>query len=157
MNIQSVDDGHRMDYSKVTDNIFIGSNLCKGNVCPVHGPEFKKLNITVEINLIREHEEIAPAALDLYAWIPVPDKGVPNKCQFNLATTIIHEAVENSQNVFVHCKNGHGRSPTVVAAYLIRFKNMSVMESIKLIKAKRPEVHLEEGQVAALTKLATKE
>src|SRR5258706_10467036 len=120
--MRKMDDGHQMDYSQVTDNIFIGSNLCRGNVCPIHGSEFKKIGITVEINLTREHEETAPALLDLYSWIPVVDRGVPNNCQFALATSIINEAVTNNQKVFVHCKNGHGRSPTIVAAYLIRFQ-----------------------------------
>ncbi len=151
-----MDDGHKMDYSQITDNIFIGSNLCKGNVCPIHGPEFKKLNITVEINLTREHEEIAPKALDLYAWIPVTDKGVPDACQFGLSTSIINEAVINNQRVYIHCKNGHGRSPTVVAAYLIRFQKMTVMDAINLIKSKRAEIHLEEGQLEALNKFAQK-
>jgi len=145
-----MDDGHQMDYSQITDNIFIGSNLCKGNVCPIHGPEFKKLNITAEINLTREHEEIAPQEIDLYAWIPVKDRGVPNKCQFALGTSIINEAVNNNQNIYIHCKNGHGRSPTIVAAYLIRFQNKSVSEAVNLIKSKRPEIHLEESQLEAL-------
>src|SRR5258707_13518208 len=98
-----MDDGHQMDYSQITDNIFIGSNLCKGNVCPIHGPEFKKLNITVEIKLTREHEEIDPKALDLYAWIPVTDNVVPEACHFGLSTARVNEVVVINLMIDINC------------------------------------------------------
>jgi hypothetical protein len=52
-------DSHLFDYTKITDNIFVGSDLCKGSVCPVHGPEFKKLGVCVEINLSAEKKRNA--------------------------------------------------------------------------------------------------
>jgi len=44
-------DDHVFDYSKITDNIFIGSDFCKGGVCLLHADEFKRLGVSVEINL----------------------------------------------------------------------------------------------------------
>ena len=46
-------------------------------------------------------------------------------------------------------KNGHGRSPTLVAAWFIS-RGKTLAQAIALIKRKRPEIHLEKSQIAAL-------
>ena len=54
------------------------------------------------------------------------------------------------KKVYVHCKNGHGRAPTLVAAYLIREHGKSVDEALEIIKAGRPTIHIEDVQREAL-------
>ncbi len=143
-------DDHVFDYSQITDNIFIGSDLCKGNVCPIHGKEFETLGILVEINLSVEKKEIPPDGIDIYSWIPVADHYPPTFDQFNIGTAIINEAIILNKNIYVHCRSGHGRSPTMVASYFIRYKGYSVVDAISFVKAKREEIHLEESQIKAL-------
>ncbi len=63
----------------------------------------------------------------------------------------MHEMIKDGKKVYVHCRNGHGRSPTLVAAYLIRFEKKSLQEAEKLILKTRPEVHIEDSQHKALT------
>lgn len=145
-------DGHETDYSFIVDNIYIGSNLCKGSICPIHGPEFKKLGVCIEINLDNERKEIPPDDMEGYFWMPVVDGYPPNQIQLSIGTSIINEAVKERRTVYVHCRNGHGRSPTLVAAYLMKYKNMTLEEAEKLIKEKRPEIHIEESQKEALIK-----
>jgi protein-tyrosine phosphatase len=146
------DDSHIFDYSQITDNIYIGSDLCKGNECSIHGAEFERLQILAEINLSAEKKEIPPDGIDIYSWIPTADNHAPTQEQLDFGTSIINEAVRNNKKIFVHCKNGHGRSPTMVAAYLIRFQGKTVDEAIRLIINKRMEVHLELVQREALEK-----
>lgn len=143
-------DGHIFDYSKILDNIYIGSDLCKGMVCPIHGPEFEALGILVELNLSVEKKEIPPDGIDVYTWLPVADGYPPTPEQLNIGSSIINEAVSSGKKVYVHCKNGHARSPTMVAAYLVRFQGKTVDEAIGLIKRNRPETHIEENQKQAL-------
>lgn len=144
------DDGHIMDYSKVTEQIFVGSDLCKGNVCPIHGVEFKKLGVTVELNLSIEKKEMPPNEIDVYAWVPVPDATAPNECQFAIGTALINEAIITGNKVYIHCKNGHGRAPTMVAAYFIRYQNKTVDDALDQIRQKRPEIHPLKSQIDAL-------
>ena len=59
---------------------------------------------------------------------------------------ILEEFISGGKKVFVHCKNGHARSPTLVAAYLIKHQGMSVEDALKLINEKRPESHIEKSQ-----------
>ena len=149
-------DSHRFDYSKITKNIYIGSDLCKGGVCPIHGEDFKRLGVCVEINLSAERKETPPDDIDSYTWMPVVDGYAPSPDQLDTGTTIMDQAIKNGKTVYVHCRNGHGRSPTMVAAYFIRYQNKSVEEAIGLVKQKRPEIHIENTQKKTLKTFKTK-
>ncbi len=147
-------DGHEIDYSQITENIYVGSDLCNGPVCPVHGKDFERLGICGEINLEDEHPETPPKNLNAYLWMPVPDRGAPRLDQLMIGSAAMNEMVKLENVVYVHCKNGHGRSPTMVAAYLMRYKGMDRDGAIKFIKEKRPEIHIEEAQKKALEEFA---
>lgn len=147
---QGRNDGHLMDYSLVADHIYVGSNLCQGPVCPIHGPEFLELDICVEINLDNERREIPPEQLESYTWIPVVDGHAPRQVQLDIGSAIIHAALAQNKNVYIHCKNGHGRGPTLAAAYLVRYTDSSVEAAERQLQSKRPEIHIENTQKAAL-------
>lgn len=61
----------------------------------------------------------------------------------------IANAVKTKNKVYVHCKNGHGRAPTLVAAYLIT-QGMSVKEAVAFLEAKRAGVDIQPVQLEAL-------
>jgi protein-tyrosine phosphatase len=145
-------DDHTSNYTQITENIFIGSDLCEGRVCPIHGKDFEDLGILVELNLSVEKKETPPDGIDIYSWIPVANMHPPSQEQLDIGTAIINEAVVNNKKVFVHCMNGHGRSPIMVAAYLIRYHGKTVAEAVAFILGKRQEVHLEFSQREALAK-----
>lgn len=145
-------DGHVFDYSKIEEQVYIGSDLCKGGVCPIHGEEFKELGVLVEINLSAERNERPPEFIKSYTWLPVVDGYSPDQTQLDIGTSIINAAIEAGEVVYTHCKNGHGRSPTLVAAYLIRYKGMGVEDAGRFLEEKRPEIHIEEDQFKELEK-----
>lgn len=148
-------DGHVFDFSKITDRIIIGSDLCRGGVCLIHGEEFKKLGVSLEINLSRENNELPPKEMEIgYVWLPVTDGYSPSVEQLKMGTCLMDTAINMGKTVFVHCKNGHARSPSLVAAYLISHNGMGVEDAIKLIKDKRPESHIEEVQRKTLEEFA---
>src|SRR3990172_6055779 len=147
---------HSFDYSKITDNIYIGSDLCKGHVCPIHSQQFKELGVTAEINLTAEHKETPPDHMDIYAWIPVEDRKAPSPDQLEVGTSIIDQMVARGKKIYIHCKVGHGRSPTMVAAYFIRFKGMDVNQALLAVREKRPEIHPEDEQLKALEEFRLK-
>lgn len=98
-----------------------------------------------------ERNELPPKDIECYVWLPVVDGHAPNMHQFDTGTAVINEAIQNDKKVYVHCKNGHGRGPVLLAAYFVRYKGMSVEKAEKLLKEKRPEIHIEEEQTKALT------
>jgi protein-tyrosine phosphatase len=50
----------------------------------------------------------------------------------------IHDALQKSNKVLVHCFAGSQRSCAVVACYLIKYYKMNVTQAIQYIKNKRP-------------------
>jgi len=67
------DDSHEFEYSKITNNIYIGGDMCKGGICKIHGEEFKVLGVCAEINLSEERNELPPKDIDSYVWLPTTD------------------------------------------------------------------------------------
>lgn len=134
-----------LEYNEIADGIYIGTNQC----CQTHfDEELKKLGITADISL-EEARLDAPFGVDFYTWIPVKNHLplTPDQLEFGVAT--LEKLVAMGKKIYVHCKNGHGRAPTLVAAYLTR-RGKSPEEAEVLIKSKRPSMHLEEAQRNAL-------
>lgn len=143
-------DGHIFDFSKITEQIIIGSDLCGGGVCLLHADQFKKLGVSVELNLSQEENELPPKDIETYIWLPVVDGYAPSATQFDIGTSAMYGAIKNGKVVFIHCKNGHARSPSIVVAYLMKHEGYNLEDAMKLVKEKRPESHIEDSQIKAL-------
>jgi len=146
--------GHVKDYDRIEEFIWLGSDLCNPFVCNLHADEFKKIGVLVEISLTAEKKDTPPDNIEHYSWIPVVDDTPPNIYQLDAGTSIIHQAVLDRKPVYVHCQHGHGRSPTLVAAYYVRYRNMSARDALLYVKSRRPEIHPTRSQVEALEKYA---
>ncbi|XKL65319.1 hypothetical protein PGB90_008739 [Kerria lacca] len=64
---------------------------------------------------------------------------------FERCFEIINYVKEISGIVFVHCNAGISRSPTVVAAYLIKYYNITPEEALHRIRKKRPKINPNQG------------
>lgn len=53
---------------------------------------------------------------------------------------IIHNELTNNRGVLVSCIFGRSRSASLVAAYLIKYKNMTADEALQFIKSKRSQI-----------------
>ncbi len=137
----------KLDYDYIIDGIYIGTNQC----CVVGLADvLKKEGITADISLEEDRLD-APFGVDVYLWIPVIDHMAPAFEQLSFGAESIEKLLSQNRKVYVHCKNGHGRAPTFVSAYLIR-KGYSVKDAVQLIKSKRPTIHLHEPQKSILDK-----
>lgn len=132
------------EFNKITDFIYLGTNQC----CQIHFKEkLLKNGIKVDISLEKEHLD-KPLGVDYFLWIPVTDKKAPSQKQLLIGAKSIKEFIDNKIKVYVHCKRGHGRSPSLVAAYFILEGN-NVNEAIRKVRDKR-KIHLTKGQIKAL-------
>lgn len=85
-----------------------------------------------------------------YLNVPVLDTYPPTPAQLHRAVTWIDKELPQ-QGVFVHCAAGHGRSATLVAAYLLYSGTVAdVQEAIAFIKTKRPGININREQVGVL-------
>lgn len=141
-------DHPKFEYSQITEQIFIGTNMC----CGMHAQDLRSLGFEADIDLEEERQE-APSQIAVYLWLPVKDLQSPTPVQLKSGVALIDQIVKAGKKVYVHCKNGHGRSPTLVAAYFIS-QGMTPDEALEKIKEKRPEIHLEQVQIEALSSFA---
>jgi len=56
----------------------------------------------------------------------------------NYGADVINEAIKEKQSILVHCKKGHHRSATIIVFYLMKYKNMPLIDAVCLIKKIRP-------------------
>ncbi len=143
--------GHKgFDYSQVTDEIFIGTNMC----CQYgFSKELLSKGVRADISLEQDRTD-APEGVDYFLWLPTANGTAPNPKDFEIGAKFLDFLISNKIKTFIHCRSGHGRAPTLFAAYLIS-RGMSVQDAINLIAAKRPTIHLTELQLKALNEFKT--
>jgi protein-tyrosine phosphatase len=85
-----------------------------------------------------------------YLSVPLLDARPPTQDQLRNTVAWIDEQLKNG-GVFVHCALGHGRSATIIGAYLLNAKITSkVQYAVDFIKSKRPKINLHRGQFLVL-------
>ena len=138
-----------LEYNYIADGIYIGTNQC----CQIHFDEkLKKEGITADISLEEERID-TPFGVEFYVWIPIKNHIAPTQDQLDFGVSTLEKLVSLKKKIYVHCQNGHGRAPTLVAAYLIK-QGKSPDEAIAFIKTKRPSIHLEDVQKEALVEFS---
>ena len=139
-----------LDYNYITDGIYVGTNQC----CAVGLSEvLKKEGIKVDISL-EENKIDQPFGVEFYVWIPTLNYFPPDPDQMSFGVSSLEKIVSQKKKVYIHCKNGHGRSSTLLSAYLIKNKGMTWEEAMEFIKSKRPGAHIEEAQIKAVNAFA---
>lgn len=137
-----------LEYDYICDGIYVGTNHC----CLIEfRDEVKHEGIEADLSLEEERIDAAYGA-NFFIWLPVIDHTSPTQEQFTFGVTVLEDLVRMEKKTLVHCANGHGRSPTMVAAYLIKTKDMTVDEAIAYIKERRPSIHPNDLQREGLEK-----
>jgi len=140
-----------LEYNLITDGIYIGTSIC----CQIHFNELLKEKEGIEVDISLQTERIdAAQGIDFFLWLPVKNLSAPTQEQLSVGVSTIEKFVSLGKKIYVHCMNGHGRAPTLVAAYLVA-KGKSVDEAIEFIKSKRPMIHLEDEQIDVLNKFSS--
>ena len=85
-----------------------------------------------------------------YLQLKVYDILIPPPEIISEGVAFIHKHVEAGNTVLVHCAKGRGRSVTLLAAYLMRYEDMSFDEANKLLSEKRPLSNLQSRHREAL-------
>ncbi len=138
----------KFEFSRIDRYLILGTNLC----CSMHFDR-RLLMKGVSADLSMESIRLdAPFGVKYYLWLPVKDHQAPTQEQLMVGVDFIDTLISRKIKIYVHCRNGHGRSPTLVAAYLIATKGMAVDQAIRYIEKRRPSIHLEKAQYDALKK-----
>lgn len=141
--------GDHLEYNQITDYIYIGTNQC----CQINvAQELLQEGIRAIVSLEEDRSD-TPFGVDYYLWLPTTNDKAPTQAQLNVGVAAITELVRSKQKTYVHCMLGHGRAPTLVAAYLIS-TGLTVDQAVAQVVARRPVVHLNDAQRGALQEFA---
>jgi hypothetical protein len=107
------------------------------------------LDLTSEFSEVRSLREATA-----YMCIPLLDRTAPSTSELETAINFIREQLQRG-SVYVHCALGHGRSATVMLAYLLASgKFASLTDALAHVQSKRPRVRLNRSQLRALRQFA---
>ena len=132
------DGGH---YHEVVTNLFIG------DCYSIYQNKFYKLKKLLIINITNDVEmnKNLPNAKKIRLKIDDDLKASSSmKMYVNLPqiTDIIDQHLKSGYVVLVHCVAGRQRSCAAVAAYLMKYRKLSMNTAIELVKRKRPNAFL---------------
>lgn len=133
---------NKLSYNQITELIYAGNNMC----CQGHfQEELLSKGISADISLEAERLD-NPQGVKYFFWFPWEEDTAPTLELINTALEVV-DVLENKHiKVYIHCKNGHGRTTTFLASYFMRKLGISVDEALSLVKEKRPSMHLNEVQ-----------
>ena len=76
--------------------------------------------------------------------------------RFQECFIFIRDALSIGGSVLVHCFQGVSRSASIILAYLITYNNMSLPQSLRFLKQKRPQINPNPGFLQQLRNYATR-
>ncbi len=129
---------------EVLPGLFIGSQEVASNFSELGKHGIKAiLNVAVGVSQIH-YQNVDYKSMPIF---DLPDFDI--RACFEEALDFITRSMEKCP-VLVHCNAGISRSATIIAAYLIREKEMTFSEALKLIKDARPAARPNEGFIKQL-------
>jgi protein-tyrosine phosphatase len=132
----------KMSYNEITDLIYAGNNMC----CQTHfETELLSKGISADISIEAERLD-NPQGVKYFFWFPWEEDMAPSDELIDLAMKVLEDALQSGIKVYIHCKNGHGRTSTFLASYFIYKFKLSADEALKKVFEKRPSGHLNEVQ-----------
>ncbi len=116
----------------------------------------ERVGINMLISLTSQ--PLDPAVLSAYGikahWFPIPDMGAPNLPAAKQICRTVDRLLREKAVVAVHCRAGHGRTGTILAAYLI-WRGRTAMDALETARRFEPKWVQSETQVRFLEKFAT--
>jgi protein-tyrosine phosphatase len=134
--------------SQITASLFLGSQY---NLIGLQ--KLKALGITAIVNM-RTHN-VYGEALHLgiiYFHLPTIDNTPPTLFDLIKGADFVEHEIKNGGRVYIHCRQGIGRGPTMTMAYLIK-AGATYDDAYQIIKKVRPFINPTQGQTARLKEL----
>lgn len=138
----------RLNRSQITGHLFLGSQY---NLLGLQ--KLKALGVTAIVNM-RTHNDYSDAEHEgiKYLHLPTVDNTPPPLDVLLKGADFIDNEIKNNGIVYVHCRQGLGRGPTMAIAYLIK-TGLTFEEAYAMIKKVRVFINPRPGQVARLKEL----
>jgi protein-tyrosine phosphatase len=140
----------RLTRSQITAHLFLGSQY---NLLGLE--KLKALGITAIVNM-RMHDTYGEAVHEgiKYLHLPTVDNTPPPLEVLIKGADFIDKEIKNGGIVYVHCRQGLGRGPTMAMAYLIK-TGLTYADAYAMIRKVRVFINPRPGQIGRLKELET--
>jgi hypothetical protein len=134
-------------YSQVAPNLYLGGRLSESAARDA----IRRLGLVAVFDLEAEFSGVSAfRRIGRYLASPTLDFTSPSPCAIDMAVRWIDHNTKLGP-VYIHCALGHGRSATVVAAYLMYSNAATTLDQVIIqIKNKRQKVRLNSKQICGL-------
>jgi protein tyrosine phosphatase (PTP) superfamily phosphohydrolase (DUF442 family) len=120
-------------FSRVTNDLFLGGQYNRRG-----WRRLSERGITSAVNMRGEYDEQKHGfAPEHYCYLPTVDNHAPTFQHLHAGVQFIQQELDAGRKVYIHCWEGVGRAPTMLAAYLVS-TGMKPSEAWAKIKATRP-------------------
>lgn len=138
----------RLKRSQITSHLFLGSQY---NLLGLE--KLKALGVTAIVNM-RMHNTYSEAVHEgiKYLHLPTVDNTPPPLDILIKGAEFIDKEIKNKGIVYVHCRQGLGRGPTMAIAYFIK-TGMTYSDAYLMIKRVRIFINPRHGQIEMLKEL----
>jgi protein-tyrosine phosphatase len=138
----------RLTRSQITAHLFLGSQY---NLLGLE--KLKALGITAIVNM-RMHDTYGEAVHEgiKYLHLPTVDNTPPPLEVLIKGADFIDKEIKNGGIVYVHCRQGLGRGPTMAMAYLIK-TGLTYADAYAMIRKVRVFINPRPGQIGRLKEL----
>ena len=138
-------------YSFVTKNLYVGQQVKKRGF-----HRLKKWKISTIINLRAEYDYSQNLYNNIsYKYFPVVEfQAIPMDLLIS-GVEQIEQNIDLNKKVYIHCKEGVSRAPTLAVAYLIK-KGMNLDDALNLIRYQRPFINILSNQIKVLKEFEKK-
>jgi protein-tyrosine phosphatase len=138
----------RLKRSQITAHLFLGSQY---NLVGLK--KLRALGVTAIVNM-RMHNDFGDAAHAgiKYLHLPTVDNTPPPLTTLIKGADFIDEEIKNNGIVYVHCRQGLGRGPTMAMAYLIK-TGLTYQDAYNMVRKVRIFINPRPGQIKRLKEL----
>jgi protein-tyrosine phosphatase len=152
--LKTLDSLHRFAYgipiisrSQITSNLYLGSQY---NLIGLQ--KLKALGVTAIVNM-RMHSVYSESVFEgiVYLHLPTIDNTAPTLADLIAGTNFMDGEIKKGGIVYVHCRQGLGRGPTMAIAYLMKI-GATLEDAYRLVKIIRPFILLKQCQLKQLEK-----
>lgn len=134
--------------SQITANLFLGSQYSLLGM-----QKLKALGITAIVNM-RQHPVFSESQYKgfNYLHLSTVDNTAPSLDILIKGAQFVTNEITNGGKVYIHCRQGLGRGPTMTIAYLIS-TGLTFEDAFKLVKQVRTFINPRPGQIQRLKEL----
>jgi dual specificity MAP kinase phosphatase len=138
----------RLKRSQITAHLFLGGQYNLRGL-----KRLKQLGITSIVNL-RETSIYQQAHHEGFNYLHLPtlDNTPPTLADLIKGAEFVDNEIKNKGKVYIHCRQGLGRGPSMAIAYLLKI-GTTYEDAFTLVKSVRPFIHPRPAQIARLKEL----